>query len=449
MDKRTDAHTPLEAPIEPDLGKWRVKRNLHYWIVALVGTVLAVFLFADAFKKDNPSDEQAEEMRKAREKEVATLNRTENAPSREDLAKILRDQAKDADARKATQVPESASVPDNLMPGMPPLPSPVGKPATNLPTPESMKKEPDQAAANAAKREEQILSSAIMAIDSTHKLSTGNARNQGSSSIMEEAKKELAANAKKQDEMYNRVMSAAAAAGGASGAGATPRRNSGPASNDMFIEAMANSETTANDVVRPQASRGTFALMQGSVIPAVLVSEIRSDLPGDIKAQTTMDVYDSVNGSVLLIPKGTVLVGKYNSEVRVGQEKVMAGFSRLIFPSGASADLGGMKGAEGSGESGLFDDVDNHFLKMFGTNFLIAGLAQIFQNSGSNSTTVTSYGTTNVSNTAGEVLSDTVKVINQRNASIPPTIYVYRGHKFNVMVNKDMILPPFQTGVRQ
>ncbi|MFB0936625.1 MAG: TrbI/VirB10 family protein [Propionivibrio sp.] len=439
----------MEAPIEPDLGKWKVKRNLHYWIVALVGIVLAVFLFSDAFKKENPSDEKAEELRKAREKEVATLNRTENAPAKEDLDKILRDQAKDAEAKKAAQVPDSASVPANLLPGMPPLPTAVGKPATNLPSPESMRKEPDQAAANAAKREEQIMSSPIMAIDSSSKLNLGNARNTQSPSVMDDARKELAANARKQEEMYDKVLSSAAATGGAAAAGATPRKSSASGSNDMFLESMANSKTAVNDVVRPIASRGTFALMQGAVIPAVLVSEIRSDLPGEIKAQTTMDVYDSVNGTVLLIPKGTVLVGKYNSEVRVGQEKVMAGFSRMIFPSGASADLGGMKGAEGSGESGLADDVDNHFWKMFGTNFLIAGLAQAFQNSGNNSTTVTAYGTTNVSNTAGEVLADTVKVINQRNVSIPPTIYVYRGHKFNVMVNKDMILPPYQTGVRQ
>jgi type IV secretion system protein VirB10 len=79
-----------------------------------------------------------------------------------------------------------------------------------------------------------------------------------------------------------------------------------------------------------------------------------------------MDVYDSVNGSSLLIPKGTILVGKYNSEVKMGQEKVMAGFTRMIYPSGASADLGGMKAAESSGESGFSDEVDSHFWKMFG-----------------------------------------------------------------------------------
>ena len=62
-------------------------------------------------------------------------------------------------------------------------------------------------------------------------------------------------------------------------------------------------------------------------------------------------------------------------------------------------------------------------------------------------TTVNNNGTTTgLQSTAGEVLSDTAKVVNQRNANIPPTIYVYRGHKFNIMVNKDMLLSPYMTG---
>mgnify|MGYP000402654161 CR=1 FL=1 len=83
-------------------------------------------------------------------------------------------------------------------------------------------------------------------------------------------------------------------------------------------------------------------------------------------------------------------------------------------------------------------------------NFLIAGLAQIFQKDQGSVTVVNNGGATNqLSNTAGQILADTVRVINERNRAIPPTIYVYRGHKFNVMVNKDMVLPPYQTGVRQ
>lgn len=443
MEQNEGQHPHFEAPVEPDLGRWKIKRNIHYWIIAIVAVVLITFLTIETMQSENPDDAELEALRAQREKEVAALNRTDRAPSREELQRLIDEQQKAADAeRKAQDVPESAKLPVGLLPA---LPSGTTRPNTGLPTPQAMKgNEPDQEAQNAARREEQIAASAIMAIDRSAKGVVGT-NLQAMSPV---AGNDTAQNKdRKRDEMYQKML---AQSGAMAGTSAAPRKSgSRQGSDELFIESMSEERTSLNDVIRPISARGTYALMQGAIIPSVLITEIRSDLPGELKAQTTMDVYDSVNGEVLLIPKGSVLVGKYNSEVRIGQEKVMAGFTRLIFPSGASVDLGGMKAAAANGESGLADDVDNHFFKMFGANFLIAGLAQVFQNNSDSSTTVNSYGTTNVSNTAGDVLADTVRVINQRNVSIPPTIYVYRGHKFNVMVNKDMVLPPYQTGVRQ
>lgn len=464
---------PLEAPIEPDLGRWKVKRNLHYWVLGIVVTVLTVFMLAEAMKTENPDDATVAEQKKQKEKQNAALNKTEQAPAREDLEQTLAKQQKEAQERldavaKATQVaalPQSAQLPGNLVPmpqsggplNLPPLPQGKPRPDAGLPSPESMQAGQSQEMQMAVKREEQVLASPIMAIDNTSKLSLigGKANKSGGNSSLERASQDLAEEREKRlaeskvdrDQMFNKALNASASlmGGGAAGQGR------GAAGNQQsFYENLASQET-GNDVLRPIASRGKYSLMQGASIPAVLISEIRSDLPGDIKASTTMDVYDSVSGTALLIPKGTTLVGKYNNDVKVGQEKAMAGFTRMIYPSGASVDLGGMKAAEGSGEGGLSDDVDNHFFKMFGTNFLIAGLAQFFQKDQGSVTVVNNGGggANQLSNTAGQILSDTVKVINERNRSIPPTIYVYRGHKFNVMVNKDMVLPPYQTGVRQ
>ena len=436
MENREGTQPQWESPTAPEFGRWKVRRNIHYWIVGIVATVLVAFLMIETFKKDNPGEEELEALRTKREKEVAAMNRTDKAPPLEEFNRLLGEQ-------KKQPVPESATLPSGLLPA---LPSGNVRPNTGLPKPDAMKeRQNEQEAQAASRREEQILASGIMAIDRGAKSVTGTAVRPLAPTPGSSTSRTGAANAKR-DEVYERLLAQ-------SGAAPDPNapRNSGAkqGSNELFIESMTAEKTSANDVLRPIGARGTYALMQGAIIPSVLITEIRSDLPGELKAQTTMDVYDTVHGNVLLIPKGSVLVGKYNSEVRIGQEKVMAGFTRLIFPSGSSVDLGGMKAAEAGGESGFADDVDNHFLKMFGANFLIAGLAQAFQNSSDSSTTVNSYGTTNVSNTAGDVLADTVKVINQRNVSIPPTIYVYRGHKFNVMVNKDMVLPPYQTGVRQ
>lgn len=457
-------HAPLETPIEPDLGRWKVKRNLHYWVMGIVVVVLAVFMLAESMKSENPGEEILAERRSLKEKQNAALNKTEQAPDREELAMTLERQEKEAKERLAAKaVPESANLPGNLVPAagqplnLPKLPTGSPRPDAGLPSPEAMQ-QPSQEAQVAAKREEQILASPIMAIDRGGNLGalTGKGGRTGSSTL-EQAKLDLAEERDRRqaearvdrDQMFNKALSASTGMMGGGGGAGPGARGASPNPNSFYDQLGAKPESS-HDVVRPVPSRGKFSLMQGASIPAVLITEIRSDLPGDIKAQTTMDVYDSVNGSALLIPKGTILVGKYNSEVKIGQEKVMAGFTRMIYPSGVSADLGGMKAAEASGETGFGDDVDNHFWKMFGTNFLIAGLAQVFQKDQGNVTVVNAGGTSGqLSNTAGQILADTVRVSNERNRTIPPTIYVYRGHKFSVMVNKDMVLPPYETGVRQ
>jgi len=191
-------------------------------------------------------------------------------------------------------------------------------------------------------------------------------------------------------------------------------------------------------------------VFQGTIIPAVLLTEVNSDLPGMLTAQVTLDVYDGIRGETLLIPKGSRLVGSYNNDVRPGQERVMAAFKRIIFPSGASVDLGAMAAADAIGRSGFQDEVDSHFWKQFGANFLVAGLAALISNRDSASTvTVVNSGGTAVSSAAGQILVETVRNIQQRNAYIPPTIRINSGYKFNVLVNKDMTLPPQVTSVSQ
>lgn len=455
-----DKNAPLEAPIEPDLGRWKVKRNLHYWILGLIIAVLAVFMLADALESERPSDAVLAEQARLKEKQNAALNKAEQAPSRESLEQTMARQKKDALERSTSlQVPQSAEIPVNLVPAQAQLPRPLNlpqvppgmvRPDSGLPTPDAMQQSSNHEQM-AAKREEQILASPIMAIDngSAFALGAGKGARAANTSSLDRATQEFAeerdrrqaASRADRDQMFNKALSSA---GSMAGGG-----NSRPAQ-PGFYESLATPQDNAQDVLRPTASRGRFSLMQGAIIPCVLVTEIRSDLPGEFMARTTMDVYDSVYGTALLIPKGTVMMGKYNNEVKVGQQKVMGGVTRMIFRSGASVDLGGMKVAGGAGDAGLADDVDNHFLQMFGTNFLIAGLAQVFQKDQGNVTVVNAGGGTNqLSNTAGQILSDTVRVINERNRAIPPTIYVFRGHKFNVMVNKDMVLPPQLTGVHQ
>ena len=112
----------------------------------------------------------------------------------------------------------------------------------------------------------------------------------------------------------------------------------------------------------------------GSFIPMVLEQGINSDLPGQITARVTEDVYDSITGCRMLVPAMSKVVGRYDSKVALGQGRMLIGWNALVFPDGAELNLGGMQGYDTSGQSGLPSEVDNHYLRLFGATF---GLSMI------------------------------------------------------------------------
>jgi type IV secretion system protein VirB10 len=187
----------------------------------------------------------------------------------------------------------------------------------------------------------------------------------------------------------------------------------------------------------------TPVIHQGTIIPVSLLGEINSDLPGQFSALVTIDVYDSISGEALLIPKGSKLVGRYNNDIRPGQERVMSAFTRLIRPDGSSIDLGGMASADALGQAGTSDEVDNHFWKMFSSSFLIGGVAWLFEKD-QPSSVVTGNNTQSFGREAGRIFGDVARTILERNRNIPPTLIIRKGHKFTVQVSRDIAIPPYR-----
>ena len=193
-----------------------------------------------------------------------------------------------------------------------------------------------------------------------------------------------------------------------------------------------------------------MVVIEGTLLDAALLTAVNTDLPGDVTAIITRDVYDSVQPEkYLLIPKGSKLIGSYNSEVNVAQERVMMAFQRLIFPDGSSINLLGMSGTDPIGVSGMKGDVDNHFIKMFGASFMIAGISNLVSPSQPANVNVYGSGGGQLTTETGAILSDISSRILRRNESIPPTITIPAGERFNVRVNKDMHLPPYVVLRRQ
>jgi type IV secretion system protein VirB10 len=183
-----------------------------------------------------------------------------------------------------------------------------------------------------------------------------------------------------------------------------------------------------------------YQVMAGTLIPASLVTGINSDLPGTIVAQVTQPVYDTVTGQYVLIPQGSRLIGRYQSEVSFGQNRALVTWDRIIFPDGASIQISA-PGADAQGFAGLTDRVDHHWDRVF----LAAGLATILGIGAE-----LGDDTSDIADAVRDGFTDSVSQAGQRvvdrNLNIQPTIRVRPGWPVRVVVTRDLILRPQSQG---
>ena len=196
-----------------------------------------------------------------------------------------------------------------------------------------------------------------------------------------------------------------------------------------------------------EAPRTPYELRAGFVIPAVLISGVNSDLPGQIMAQVSQDVYDTATGKHRLIPQGTRLVGTYDSQVAYGQSRVLVAWQRLVFPDGKAMDIGSMPGADATGYAGFKDKVNNHYVRIFGNALLMSGVIagiNSTQTNPNNDPFGTSTNTLVTQALAQQMGRVAVEMI-QKNLNISPTLEIRPGYRFNVMVVKDLTFDrPYQ-----
>jgi type IV secretory pathway VirB10-like protein len=208
-----------------------------------------------------------------------------------------------------------------------------------------------------------------------------------------------------------------------------------------FINASVDRRTTSPDRVEPPAS--SYVVQAGNVIPASLITGIRSDLPGQITAQVAENVYDSPTGHFLLIPQGTRLIGIYDSQVSFGQSRVLLVWTRLIMPNGRSIVLERQPGADTAGYAGLEDEVDNHWGALFKAA-LLSTLLGVGSELGAGSDTGNNGGLIQALRLgASDSLNQTGQKIVQRNLNIQPTLTIRPGFPVRVIVNRDLVLEPY------
>ncbi len=196
--------------------------------------------------------------------------------------------------------------------------------------------------------------------------------------------------------------------------------------------------------------RAPFVIQAGDVLPALMLSEIDSSLPGQIIAQVSQHVYDTPTKTQLVIPQGTKLIGTYSSEVGYGQKALLVAWQRLGYPDGKTLDIGSMPGATGAGASGLTDLVNNHYIRLFGSALLMSAVTagvtfsqQQAQGAGvPGQVAIPQYNAgTAMSQALGQQLGQVTAQLIAKNLSIAPELTIRPGYRFNVVVVKDLVLP--------
>jgi type IV secretion system protein VirB10 len=204
------------------------------------------------------------------------------------------------------------------------------------------------------------------------------------------------------------------------------------------LDGPVDRRTTSPD--RLQSPPSPFVVQAGAVIPAALVTGIRSDLPGQIVGQVTENVYDTPTGRFLLIPQGARLIGTYDSQVAFGQNRVLLAWTRLILPDGRSLVLEKLPAGDAQGYAGLHDRVDRHWSGLFGMAALstILGIgAELGNNDDNDIVRAIRQGSVGTFNQVGQ------QAVGQ-GLSVPPTLTIRPGAPVRVMVTRDLILEPYR-----
>lgn len=218
--------------------------------------------------------------------------------------------------------------------------------------------------------------------------------------------------------------------------------------NERFLKASASSVFETS--VSTRLADPSRTVVQGTIVSAVLETAIDTQLPGNLRAQVMEPVF-AFDGSRVLMPQGTILIGQFNNDVDLAQKRVLIAWNRAITPDGKSVALGS-SGTDRLGRAGTEGNVDNRYMTKFGVAALISAItiapSMISQNvsgsrSGRGGTTVnvgsSGGGGQNIAGSLGGSLGDQSSGVLQKYLDLPPVIRVPQGEEIRIFVNRDLV----------
>ena len=210
---------------------------------------------------------------------------------------------------------------------------------------------------------------------------------------------------------------------------------------EAFLKSGSTETRNSGDLKTPASP---YQVMAGTVIAGALVTGIKSDLPGDVIATVTEPVYDTATGKFLLIPQGSRILGRYNSQVSYGQSRVQVVWNRAILPDTSSLTLDNLVGTDPAGYAGLEDDVDWHWGRVFAgaalTTLLGIGAELAAPENRQDGNRIVIAGRDSAQDSINQVGQE----MTRRNMNIQPTLTVRPGLPMRLVVARDLVLRPYQ-----
>lgn len=210
---------------------------------------------------------------------------------------------------------------------------------------------------------------------------------------------------------------------------------------EAFLKAGSTDTRNSGNLALPASP---YQVMAGTVIAGALVTGIKSDLPGDVIATVTEPVFDTATGKFLLIPQGSRILGRYNSQVSYGQSRVQVVWNRIILPDTSSLTLDNLVGTDPAGYAGLEDDVDWHWKRIVAgavlTTLLGVGAELAAPENRQDGNRIVIAGRDSAQDSINQVGQE----ITRRNMNIQPTLTERPGLPVRIIVNRDLVLRPYQ-----
>lgn len=199
-------------------------------------------------------------------------------------------------------------------------------------------------------------------------------------------------------------------------------------------------KATPNPEVLNAATGRRYVLFEGTILETVLLNRLSGDFNGPVECLVTTDIY-SHDRQHLLIPSGTKVLGETKRVEAFGQTRLAVAFHRLIMPDGYSVNLDQFKGMNQIGDTGLRDQVNNHYFKIFGASLAVGAIGGISE--AQSSGLLNQTGVQSMEAGVGQSMGQTSQRILDKFLNILPTITIREGHRVKVYLSGDLALPDY------